>query len=190
MQHRRLGSTGRTPPSVSEDHLPFDVAPVARRVPALRLDHGPAVRQPQRRRGVAAVGHELEPFAVGHEIARDASLAQQLSCIGCSLSKQKPSPSMTDGADAGRQPGIVAAALSLTAAARRHRRPDRSGSARRRAGCRSTAAPGAAARDAGRSRRSAAIVVKMLVVGAAQQRRHRRIHMRAIGRHILHRSAG
>ena len=47
-----------------------DLAPIAGRLPALRLDRRPAVRQPQGRRRVAAVGHEFEPFAVGDERRR------------------------------------------------------------------------------------------------------------------------
>ena len=54
-----------------------DLAPIAGRVPALRLDRRPAVGQPQRRRRVAAVGHEFEPLAVGHERRREPHRPQQ-----------------------------------------------------------------------------------------------------------------
>ena len=54
-----------------------DFAPVARRVPVLGLHLGPAVGQPQRRRRVAAVAHELEPLAVGDEMARDTHSCDQ-----------------------------------------------------------------------------------------------------------------
>ena len=53
------------------------VLPVARRLPAVVLHRGPAVGEPQRRVGVAAVLDEGEPFAVGHQRARDAHRPDQ-----------------------------------------------------------------------------------------------------------------
>ena len=51
--------------------------PIAGRLPAFRLHDGPAVRQPERRRRVAAGVDEFEPFGVADEMARDAHLGDQ-----------------------------------------------------------------------------------------------------------------
>ena len=54
-----------------------ELAPIAGRVPAFRLDRRPAVGEPQGRRRVAAVGHEFEPLRIGDETAGDARRLQQ-----------------------------------------------------------------------------------------------------------------
>ena len=51
--------------------------PVARRGPALGVDRGPAVGQPMRWRRIAAVGHELQPLAIGDEAVGQAMVLQQ-----------------------------------------------------------------------------------------------------------------
>src|SRR5882757_8997213 len=43
----------------------------ARRARLLGLSHGPAVREPERGRRIAAVSHEIEPLRIGDEAACD-----------------------------------------------------------------------------------------------------------------------
>src|SRR5207248_3958535 len=47
------------------------LAPITRCLPALRFDRRPAVGQPQSRRGIATIGHELEPIAIGDQTDRE-----------------------------------------------------------------------------------------------------------------------
>ena len=77
--------------------------PIARRVPALRFDRRPAVGQPKRRRGVAAVGHEFEPLAVGDERARDAHRLQQHLMRRPFVVEREACAVVADGVNAGDQ---------------------------------------------------------------------------------------
>ena len=65
--HRRV-AVARLPALMGE-MLPtrFRLAPVKRRGDALALHPAPAVRQPQARIGIAAIGDEFLPLAIGHQ---------------------------------------------------------------------------------------------------------------------------
>src|SRR5581483_3347475 len=67
--------------------------PVAGRLPASGLDRGPAVREPVRRRPVAAVGHELEPLALVTSRLASRKSRSSTSWEGRSLSKWNDLPS-------------------------------------------------------------------------------------------------
>ena len=51
--------------------------PIKRRRPAFRLHRRPSRREPEQRRPIAAVGHELHPFRVGDEPVREFDKARQ-----------------------------------------------------------------------------------------------------------------
>src|SRR5262249_48853613 len=61
----RQGRIDRTPPTERyRKPAAIDLAPISGRLPALRFDRCPTVRQPQSRIGIATVGHEFEPLAI------------------------------------------------------------------------------------------------------------------------------
>ena len=65
--------------AVESERLPFATAalPVQRRLPAVRLDRGPAVGHPQIRAPVPSVGHEGLPVTAGDGRSGDPERAQQ-----------------------------------------------------------------------------------------------------------------
>src|SRR4029077_17810844 len=52
--------------------------PIKRRLPTLCLDAVPAIRQPQRWRGIAAIFDELDPLRIGDETVREFERTHQL----------------------------------------------------------------------------------------------------------------
>src|SRR2546426_12750517 len=73
---------------------------MARGLPALVAGGGKTVHQPQRRRRVAAVLHEGEPFGIGDEVAGEFYRADQRPVRGLLIVKMKAVVAMADGMDA------------------------------------------------------------------------------------------
>ena len=85
------------------------MVPVARGLPALGLHFGPAVRQPEIVRAVAAIGDELQPLAVGDETARDDRCLQQDLMGRLLIVETKAVAIEPDRTNAGRDPRIIIA---------------------------------------------------------------------------------
>ena len=85
---------------------------MAGRLPFLVAGGGKAVHQPQRRRRVAAVVHEVEPIGIGDEIARQPDRADQRAMRGLLIVEMKGVAGMPDGVDAlvERDPFVAGAA--------------------------------------------------------------------------------
>ena len=71
------GSTGRKPSRLICIKPPSASSPIERAVPVLALHHVPAVGEPQRRRGVAAILDEGDPLGVGHAAVGELEGADQ-----------------------------------------------------------------------------------------------------------------
>ena len=87
----------------AERHDPpfaVDLAPVARRLPALVGRGGKAVHQPQRRRAVAAVLHEGQPFGIGDEVAGEPDRADEGAVRGLFIVEMEAVVAVADGVDA------------------------------------------------------------------------------------------
>src|SRR5579863_1949446 len=82
--------------------MPFavDPAPIAGRLPLLVVDRRKAIHQPERRRRIAAVRHEREPFGVGDEVARKAHRTDKSTVGGLLIVEMKGLAGMPDAADA------------------------------------------------------------------------------------------
>src|SRR4051812_24566663 len=77
-----------------------DLAPMAGRLPAFVAGGSVSVHQPQRRRAVAAILHEFEPFAVADEIARQLYRADQRAMGRFFIVETKTVAGVADGVDA------------------------------------------------------------------------------------------
>ena len=84
---------------------------MAGRLPFFVADGGKAIHQPERRRRVAAVRHEGEPFGVGDEIARQLDRPDQGAMRRLLIVEMKAVAGMPDGVDAlvERDPFVAAA---------------------------------------------------------------------------------
>jgi len=82
--------------------LPFAVnpAPMAGRLPLLAIDSCEAIHQPERRRGVAAVGHEGEPLGIGDEVARQLHRTDEGAVRGLLIVEMEGLAGMSDRVDA------------------------------------------------------------------------------------------
>src|SRR5438477_4081150 len=94
----------RAEPAERHD-LPMAVGllPISGRSPTFGLDHGPAVREPQRGRAVAAVGHELEPFEIADEPTREPDRTGQHAMGRRFAVEAEPLAIVPDRIDAFRQ---------------------------------------------------------------------------------------
>src|SRR5262249_30302969 len=77
--------------------------PVSGRGPLFRFDARPTVGEPQRWLPVAAVAHELEPFAVAHKPARDAQGTDQDSVRWALVVEREAFAVVSDRMDALRE---------------------------------------------------------------------------------------
>jgi hypothetical protein len=73
---------------------------MAGRLPAFIAGRSKAVHQPQRRRAIAAILNEFEPFAIGDEIARQFYRADQGAMRGFFIVEMKAVAGVADGVDA------------------------------------------------------------------------------------------
>ena len=85
------------------------LAPIAGRLPAFRLHDRPAIRQPQRRRRIAAGRDEFQPFGVADEMTRDAHLRDQFVVPRRFVVEAEAVALVANGMNAGRHIDIDAA---------------------------------------------------------------------------------
>src|SRR6476661_5203844 len=84
-----------------------DLAPVSWRRPFFRRHRRPAIRKPKVRPSVTAIAHKREPFAVGHQRARNPRGADEFTMYRTLVVEVKTLLDMPDCADAFRNFGIT-----------------------------------------------------------------------------------
>ncbi len=182
--HRRRRIDRPQPGKAHRGPARITLLPIERRRPALGLDPGPTVGQPELRPLIAAVGHERLPFAVGRQPAGQAERPQQHFV---------PGPLVVEG-----EPSALMADRNASALEGNHRPLPRGGTGRRpgRAIGRPEGIHGEQAEDVHQHQFLVLLLVRQTqfdqgagggVQVQAQQPRHARVHVLAIGQDLRHR---